>query len=175
MKIKAFIPIAIFLGLFILLIINLDRDTRYVPSPLIDKPAPTQSLPELNNNTQFSPESMKEKRWVLNVWASWCVACRQEHNVLLDLAKNTPVNLIGYNYKDTADMASAWLTQLGDPYDKVIQDIDGQVALDWGIYGVPETYLIDEFGIIRYKHIGPLDKQAIDSIVIPFLNTGQVS
>lgn len=175
MKIKAFIPVIVFLGLFVLLIINLDRDTRYVPSPLIDKPAPNLALPTLQEQIEFSPESMQEKRWVLNVWASWCVACRQEHNLLLELAENTDINLIGYNYKDTAAKALAWLDRLGDPYDNVVQDIDGQVALDWGIYGVPETYLIDEFGIIRYKHVGPLDNKAIESIVLPFLSTGQVS
>ncbi len=164
------IPLAIFLLMVGLLAVGLKLDPRRVPSPLIDKPVPQFVLPNLHRpEQQFSPEQFKGKPWVLNVWASWCVACRQEHEVLKQLARHDNVTLIGLNYKDRADDAKQWLLALGDPYTFSISDLDGKVGIDWGVYGVPETFVIDAAGMIRHKHIGPLTEADINDTVLPLL------
>ena len=151
------IPLGLFLVLVVFLAIGLGRDPREVPSPLINKAAPTFRLPQLKDPSKtFSAEDMRGKVWVLNVWASWCISCRDEHPLLIDYAKSGAVPIYGLNWKDQREDALAWLDELGDPYIASAVDLDGRVAIDYGVYGAPETYLIDQDGVIRYKHIGPV-------------------
>ncbi len=164
------IPLAVFLVLLVFLAIGLQLKPREVPSPFIGKPAPNFALPILGKEpNSFTPEQMKGQVWVLNVWASWCVACREEHPLLVDFAKTKTTPLIGLDYKDKPEAAKAWLKQFGDPYQLSISDLNGQVGIDYGVYGVPETFVIDRSGIIRYKHIGPLAKEAIEQKMIPLI------
>ena len=143
---------------------------RHVPSPLVDKPVPDFTLPRLDDVSQnFSPDQMRGRVWVLNVWASWCVSCRAEHEVLKDLAARNPVPLVGLNYKDEIADAQTWLRRLGDPYELSVVDSQGQVGIDWGVYGVPETFLIDHEGIIRYKHVGPVNEDDVDEKLLPLI------
>lgn len=151
------IPLGLFLVLVVFLAIGLGRDPREVPSPLINKAAPTFRLPQLNDPSKtFSAEDMRGKVWVLNVWASWCVSCRDEHPLLIEYAKSGAVPIYGLNWKDQREDALAWLGELGDPYVASAVDLDGRVAIDYGVYGAPETYLIDQAGVIRFKQIGPV-------------------
>ena len=164
------IPIAIFVALLLLLGIGLKLDPREVPSPLIGKPAPHFELPELHQAARtFSERDMLGKVWVLNVWASWCVSCREEHPVLLDLAASGEVPIYGLNYKDRREDGLAWLKGMGDPYKLSIFDFDGRVGIDYGVYGVPETYVIDKSGVIRYKRIGPLTPEIVKEKVLPLV------
>jgi cytochrome c biogenesis protein CcmG/thiol:disulfide interchange protein DsbE len=164
------IPIAIFAALVVLLGVGLKLDPREVPSPLIGKPAPHFELPELHQAAKtFSERDMLGKVWVLNVWASWCVSCREEHPVLLDLAASGAVPIYGLNYKDRREDGLAWLKGMGDPYRLSIFDFDGRVGIDYGVYGVPETYVIDKAGVIRYKRIGPLTPQIVKEKVLPLV------
>jgi len=167
MKAKALIPLGIFVGLVALLGIGLTLKPREIPSPLIDKPAPVFSLPQLQKDAPLSLEDMRGQVWLLNVWASWCVACREEHPVLIDFARRGVLPVIGLNYKDKHDEALAWLGEHGDPYTTSIVDAEGRVGIDYGVYGVPETFLIDRKGRIRYKHIGPLTPEAIEKELMP--------
>ena len=149
----AFIVVAVFLGL------GLKNDPRLVPSPLIDKPAPRFALPTLaDDQLVLSNSDFTGKVWLLNVWASWCAACKVEHPILVEMA-NRGAMLVGLNYKDTDLEAKAWLESYQDPYQQVIVDADGRIGIDFGVYGVPETFLIDQTGQIRYKHIGPVDQE----------------
>jgi cytochrome c biogenesis protein CcmG, thiol:disulfide interchange protein DsbE len=151
------IPLGLFLVLVVFLAIGLGRDPHEVPSPLINKAAPTFRLPQLKEPTKtFSAEDMRGKVWVMNVWASWCVSCRDEHPLLIEYAKSGAVPIYGLNWKDKREDALGWLNELGDPYVLSAADLDGRVAIDYGVYGAPETYLIDQSGVIRYKHIGPV-------------------
>ena len=164
------LPLAIFVVLLVLLGIGLKLDPREVPSPLIGKPAPHFELPELHQAAKtFSERDMLGKVWVLNVWASWCVSCREEHPVLLDLAASGAVPIYGLNYKDKREDGLAWLKGMGDPYRLSIYDFDGRVGIDYGVYGVPETYVIDKAGVIRYKRIGPLTPQIVKEKVLPLV------
>ena len=164
------IPIAIFVALVALLGVGLKLDPREVPSPLIGKPAPHFELPQLHETTRmFTERDMLGKVWMLNVWASWCVSCRDEHPVLLDLAASGAVPLYGLNYKDKREDGLAWLKSMGDPYRISIYDFDGKVGIDYGVYGVPETYVIDKLGVIRYKRIGPLTPQILKEKVLPLV------
>jgi len=164
------IPIAIFVALVALLGVGLKLDPREVPSPLIGKPAPHFELPQLHETTRmFTERDMLGKVWMLNVWASWCVSCRDEHPVLLDLATSGAVPLYGLNYKDKREDGLAWLKSMGDPYRISIYDFDGKVGIDYGVYGVPETYVIDKLGVIRYKRIGPLTPQILKEKVLPLV------
>ena len=172
MKAKALVPLAIFIALVGFFTVALwhaqTRDTRAIPSPLIDKAAPVFTLPELHApDKSMSLADMKGKVWLLNVWASWCVACREEHPLLMALAAQKIVPIIGLNYKDKRDEGLAWLVAGGDPYDASIADIDGRVGIDYGVYGVPETFLIDGKGRIRYKHIGPITPEALQQVLLP--------
>ncbi|HET7765783.1 MAG TPA: DsbE family thiol:disulfide interchange protein [Burkholderiales bacterium] len=163
------IPIAIFIALVVLLGVGLKLDPREVPSPLIGKPAPHFELPRLHESDKtFSERDMLGKVWVLNVWASWCVSCREEHPVLLDLAKSG-VPIYGLNYKDKREDGLAWLKGMGDPYRISIFDFDGRVGIDYGVYGVPETYVIDKGGVIRYKRIGPLTPAFVKETLLPLV------
>jgi len=148
-------PLIIFVALVVVLAIGLTLNPRLVPSPLIDKPAPSFELPLLLQQGSFSDKDFIGHVTLLNVWASWCFACRQEHEVVKQLSRDG-VRIIGINYKDEVKNAKAWLARLGNPYQAVAVDGDGRIAIDWGVYGAPETFLIDKKGIIRHKVIGPL-------------------
>jgi cytochrome c biogenesis protein CcmG/thiol:disulfide interchange protein DsbE len=164
------IPLAIFAVVVAFLFVGLGRDPREVPSPLVGKAAPDFELPRLAEPQRtFNPDSMKGEVWLLNVWASWCVSCHDEHPLLLALAKNDAVKIVGLNYKDKRDDALAWLKRFGDPYALSVSDLEGRTGIDYGVYGVPETYLIDKQGIIRYKHIGPITEQTIEQKIMPLL------
>ncbi|HEV7913994.1 MAG TPA: DsbE family thiol:disulfide interchange protein [Albitalea sp.] len=162
------------LGLFALLVFFLWRglrlDPREVPSPLIDKPAPTFALTRLDDaSTTVRRDDMLGKVWMLNVWASWCVACREEHPTLVAFSKTKSVPIIGLNYKDTRPEGLSWLTQFGNPYELSIFDQNGRVGIDFGVYGVPETFVIDKRGVIRFKHIGPLTPELVHKRIQPLL------
>lgn len=164
------LPLGVFAALVILLAAGLTLNPREVPSPLIGKPAPQFRLPQLHQPGQtFAPAELKGKVWILNVWASWCAACRDEHPVLTDLANSRIVPVYGLNYKDKRDEAIAWLKRYGDPYDASIFDADGRVGIDYGVYGVPETYVIDKQGVIRYKRIGPVTPEIVQKKIAPLI------
>lgn len=163
----AVIPLLVALALLAAMAAGLFLDPRKVPSALIGKAAPHFDLPLVNAPEQSaSPENMKNRVWLLNVWASWCVGCRTEHPLLFALQKEAPI--IGLNYKDENAAAKKWLKELGDPYLFSLTD-GGDAGLDWGVYGVPETFVIDAAGIIRHKHIGVLDRQAITATIVPLI------
>ena len=163
-------PLIAFMVLVVFLGIGLTKDPRKLPSPFIGKAAPIFNLPQLHDlNKTFSPESMLGKVWVLNVWASWCVSCRAEHHVLNSMMKNNEVNLIGLNYKDEVTDARRWLSRYGNPYKISISDIEGTAGIEWGVYGVPETFVMDKKGIVRLKHTGPVTNQDIAEEIIPLI------
>ncbi len=167
---KAYIPLGIFIVLVIFLAIGLTRDPREIPSPLIGKPAPTFNAPVLGKpGEMLSNKDMLGKVWLLNTWASWCVACRQEHPLLVEFAKTNPLPIIGLDYKDNEADGKQWLARLGDPYTHAIVDADGRIGIDFGVYGVPESFLIDKQGIIRYKQIGPFTEEALREKLIPLI------
>jgi len=167
---KRLIPFAIFIVLAIFLAIGLKLNPREVPSPLIGKPAPAFSLPLLSDPAKtLSPADMRGKVWLLNVWASWCTSCRQEHEVLLELAQRGGVTIYGLDYKDQPEAAQAWLARFGNPYAATVVDIEGRTGIDYGVYGVPETYVIDKNGVIRHKHTGPLDRASVEGKIMPLL------
>lgn len=171
MKLKALIPLILFAVLVGFLAVGLRLDPREVPSPLVNKPAPAFKVAQLEQpELQFSPEDLKGKVWMLNVWASWCVACRQEHPVLMDFARAQIAPLIGLDYKDQRKDALGVLKRSGNPYDIIAFDADGRVGIDYGVYGVPESYVIDKAGVIRYKHIGPITAEALQKTIIPLIN-----
>jgi cytochrome c biogenesis protein CcmG/thiol:disulfide interchange protein DsbE len=171
MKAKFLIPLALFVVLAVFLAIGLNRDPHELPSPLINKSAPAFDIPQLSEpNKTFSPASMKGQVWVLNVWASWCVACRDEHPVLVELAKSQMAPIIGLDYKDQRTDALAMLARQGNPYLLSAFDANGRVGIDYGVYGVPETYVIDKAGIIRFKHIGPITPVVLNQKIYPLLS-----
>ena len=164
------LPFGIFIVLVGFLAVVLRLDPRKVPSPLIDKPAPPFTLPELMDPQRtFSQKDMLGKVWLLNVWASWCVSCREEHPVLVEFSKRNIVPVYGLNYKDDRKDALAWLARLGNPYTTSIMDRDGRIGIDYGVYGVPETYVIDKQGVIRYKQIGPVTPEILDAKIVPLV------
>ena len=164
------IPLGAFLALAIVLAVGLNRDPREVPSPLIDKAAPKFALTRLDDaGKTVRLDDLKGKAFILNVWASWCVACREEHPILLDFAKKRAVPIYGLNYKDTRADATGWLARFGNPYDASFFDEDGRVGLDFGVYGVPETFVIDKQGVIRFKQIGALTPAVLQDKVLPLL------
>ena len=164
------IPLGAFLALAVVLSVGLRLDPREVPSPLIGKPAPAFALPRLDDATRtIGLQDLRGRPFVLNVWASWCVACRVEHPLLVEYAKTRRVPLYGLNYKDKRADATAWLTRFGNPYDASLVDADGRVGIDFGVYGVPETFVVDADGKIRLKHIGPLTKDVLTKRIEPLL------
>ncbi|MDO9371313.1 MAG: DsbE family thiol:disulfide interchange protein [Gammaproteobacteria bacterium] len=170
MRARSLIPLGIFAALVALLWAGLYLNPREVPSPLIDKPAPEFVLPQLQDPTrQVGSKDLLGKVTLLNVWASWCAACRDEHPLLVALAKTGRVNIYGLNYKDTRQDALRWLNDLGNPYLVSAFDEQGNVGIDYGVYGVPETYVIDRAGIIRYKVIGPLTEENLRTTVLPLV------
>ncbi len=150
-------PLIIFLGLGALLFFGLGNDPKHVPSVLIDKQAPDFQLPVLGQpDKTIGKNDLLGQVYILNVWASWCVACRSEHPVLMEYVKTADIEIYGLNYKDKITDATRWLKQFGDPYAASLSDLDGRTGIDFGVYGAPETFLIDQQGVIRHKHIGPL-------------------
>lgn len=167
---KYLLPLVLFIVLAIFLALGLKLNPKDIPSPLIDKLAPAFSLPILAApETKLSEKDLLGKVWLLNVWASWCVSCREEHPLLLELAKLNVVTIVGLNYKDEARAAGDWLERLGNPYQVSIMDVDGRTGIDYGVYGVPETFVIDKRGVIRYKHTGPVGAGDIEKLFIPLL------
>ena len=167
---KYLIPLALFLVLVVFLAIGLTRNPQELPSALIDKPAPTFRLPQLKQpDKTFSAEDMRGKVWMLNVWASWCVACRDEHPFLFEYQKSGAVPIYGLNYKDRPEDALGWLGELGDPYLLSAVDLDGRVAIDYGVYGAPESYIIDKNGTIRLKHVGPVMPDVWEKKILPLV------
>lgn len=170
MKAKFLIPLVVFLGLVVFLAIGLTRDPREVPSPLVGKPAPAFQVPELlDPNKTISNEDFKGQVWMFNVWASWCVACREEHPLLMQLARTTDIQLIGLDYKDKREDGERFLQTRGDPYRRIAFDADGRVGINYGVYGVPETFIIDKKGVIRHKHIGPITPEALQNKILPLI------
>jgi cytochrome c biogenesis protein CcmG/thiol:disulfide interchange protein DsbE len=187
---KFLIPLAVFLGLVVFLAIGLQRDPREIPSPLIGQPAPAFVLQPLDGHEPLSPEQMKGKVWLLNVWASWCVACREEHPVWVAFAREQRIPLVGLNYKEIQPQetdlmrlpadeklktartrAQLWLARHGgNPYAQTAMDLDGKVGIQYGVYGVPETYLIDRQGIIRYKLVGAVTPAWIRKTLLPLVS-----
>ena len=164
------VPLAVFVILVAFLWIGLGRDPREVPSPLIGKPAPAFRLAKLHApNETLSNDDLKGRVWLLNVWSSWCVSCRVEHPLLVQLAKTNVVPVYGLDYKDDPDAGRGWLAQNGDPYIASIVDRDGRVGIDYGVYGVPETFLIDKSGVVRYKQIGPITPDALQDKILPLV------
>ena len=155
--IRVVLPLVVFLTIVVFLAVGLNRDPRLVPSPLIGKPAPAFDLPALRDaDRRLTLADIKGRPVLLNVWATWCGACRAEHPFLMELARRGEVAIYGVNYRDERNAAIAWLGQLGDPYDASIYDPNGVLALDLGVYGAPETFVLDAQGVITYKHVGPL-------------------
>ncbi len=169
-RIGFLVPLGVFIALAIVLGVGLNRDPREVPSPLIGKPAPAFSLARLDDPAKtVTLDDLKGRVWMLNVWASWCVACREEHPLLVDFAKQGVLPIYGLDYKDTRDDADRWLGRMGDPYRASLFDDQGRVGIDFGVYGVPETFIIDKTGTIRMKHIGPLTPDVIASEILPLV------
>ena len=164
------IPLLVFLVVSIFLAVGLRFNSKDVPSPLINQQAPNFQLPRLLvEEESFSPVEMHGKVWLLNVWASWCVSCRSEHQILNEFSSGKESELIGLNYKDSKMEAISWLRELGNPYNKIASDVDGSAGIDWGVYGVPETFVVDAEGVIRFKHIGPLNRKVLKEVISPLV------
>ena len=164
------LPIAVFAGIGTLLYLGLYRDPTLVPSPLVGKPVPEFALdPIPGRELGLSSRDLRGEVTLVNVFASWCIACRDEHPLLLALEREGVLPIHGLNYKDTPDAAIAWLDALGDPYTRIGADLDGRVGIDWGVYGVPETFVVDQDGRIAYKHIGPVTPRVLDDIILPLV------
>ncbi len=169
---KFLIPIGIFAILGYLLYYGLRLDPRKIPSPLVNKPLPAFSLPSLDNPDKILTNADLRGRVVMvNVWASWCVACKEEHPVLLEIAARKQVAIVGLNYKDTRVDALNVLRGHGNPYDSVPVDASGRTGIDWGVYGVPESFIVDKQGIIRYKQIGPITPEVWDKTLWPLIRS----
>jgi len=167
---RALIPLVIFLVLAALLFYGLQLDPRKVPSPLIDKPAPTFTLQSLKDaNEMLTQDVLRGKMSLVNVWASWCPSCRQEHSELMQIARENDIQVIGFNWKDTRPQALQMLEQFGDPYTIILFDPDNQAGINWGIYGAPETFVVDTQGIIRHKRIGPIDRDVWENEILPII------
>ena len=184
---KFLIPLFLFFGLVVFLAVGLKRDPREIPSPLINKAAPDFALPTLEVGGKFSPADMRGKVWIFNVWATWCVACREEHPVLVAFAQKHQVPIIGLSYKEiqpqdpaakqsdaiklqvARERSAVWLQRHGNPYITSVMDLDGRVGIQYGVYGVPETYVIDQQGVIRFKHVGAVTPQLLAEKILPLM------
>ncbi|MDB5542433.1 MAG: DsbE family thiol:disulfide interchange protein [Devosia sp.] len=171
----AVLPLLVLVGLVAVFAMNMDRDPSLVRSVLINKPVPATELPAVEglDRNGIVPSLLEGQVTVVNVFASWCIPCREEHPVLQELLRRTGVRLIGINQKDAPENARAFLAELGNPYDAVGADRDGRASIDWGVYGVPETFVVNPEGIITYKHIGPMSLQSLESEVIPAIQKAQ--
>jgi cytochrome c biogenesis protein CcmG/thiol:disulfide interchange protein DsbE len=166
------LPLGVFLALAIALAAGMGRDPRALPSPLLGQPAPAFELPLLEGDGRsIRASDMRGKVWLLNVWASWCTPCQLEHPVLVDFAARSRTPVLGLNYKDQPEAARQWLARLGNPYLATGVDADGRTGIDFGVYGVPETFVIDKRGVVRYKQIGPLTPELIATRILPLLKT----
>lgn len=164
------LPLAIFFGLLWFMWKGLSLNPREIPSALLNKPVPAFSLPLLHDPSRsLGAADMKGKVWLLNVWGSWCASCRYEHPILNALAKKGVIPIIGLNWKDRPEDARSWLVKFGDPYQFSVSDIDGRVGIDFGVYGAPETFIIDKAGMIRYKHTGPISEVMMNETLIPMI------
>jgi cytochrome c biogenesis protein CcmG, thiol:disulfide interchange protein DsbE len=163
------LPLVALAGLIAVFALNIDRNPSYVQSVLIDRPAPQFSLAPVPGIPVpgVDTASLKGQVTVVNVFASWCIPCRDEHPLLVALKEQTGVRLVGINQKDAPENARAFLAELGNPYDAIGADSDGRVSIDWGVYGVPETFVVDADGIVRFKHIGPINPQSLRDEVMP--------
>ena len=169
-RLTALVPLAVFLVMGVFLAVGLTLNPREVPSPLIGKPVPEFSLPPVQGRTLgLSSADLKGEVSLVNVFASWCVACLAEHPLFMELKGKGIVPIHGLNYKDRPEDAEKWLDELGDPYTRTGADINGRVAIDWGVYGVPETFLIDRQGRIAYKQIGPLNPEVLEKTILPLI------
>jgi cytochrome c biogenesis protein CcmG/thiol:disulfide interchange protein DsbE len=167
----AFAPLMLYIALAVLLGVGLTLNPREIPSPLIGKPVPTFSLPPVKGRLLgLSSANLKGEVSLVNVFASWCTACREEHPLLMEIREKGIIPVHGLNYKDKPDDAEKWLAELGDPYTRTGADINGRVGIDWGVYGVPETFVIDRNGRIAYKQIGPLTPEILRDKIIPLIN-----
>ena len=187
---KFLIPLAFFIGLLVFLAVVLNRNPQEILSPLVGKPAPAFSLDTLDaTGPKFGPENMKGKVWMLNVWATWCVACREEHPVLVAFSKTNQLPIVGLSYKEVQpqdepadrkftpeeklklarERSEMWLKRYGNPYALSVMDLDGRVGIDYGVYGVPETYVIDKEGVIRYKRVGVVTPDLLQSTILPLV------
>ena len=168
---KFLLPFGIFVLLAVFLAVGLNLNPREVPSPFIGKPAPAFAAPLLDKpDVKRTRDELLGKVWVLNVWASWCAPCREEHPLLVEYARRpgAPM-LVGLNYKDQRDAATKWLANLGNPYVETLVDADGRIGIDYGVYGVPETFVIDQAGIVRFKHVGPITPEVLDGKLDPLV------
>lgn len=169
-SLRFFIPLLALGALVIFLGAGLKLNPKEVPSPLIGKPSPQFNLPRLDNAaTHIRREDMLGKVWMLNVWASWCVACREEHPLLVEFSRKKLLPIYGLNYKDDRNAGLKWLGNFGNPYDASLFDQDGRVGIDFGVYGVPETFIMDREGVVRFKQIGPLTPEVIRTQVEPLI------
>lgn len=164
------IPAGLFVALVAFFFFSLDRDKETLPSPLIGKSAPAFQLPRLDDpSQQVTDRDFTGRPYVLNVWATWCVGCRQEHGALLEIARRGEVPIVGLNWKDDSEQAQRWLSELGNPYVINASDVEGRVAIDWGVYGAPETFLIDASGTVIFKHIAPLTLEIWERDFVPLI------
>ncbi len=164
------LPFVVFVIVAVFMFIGLGLNPREVPSPLVGREAPAFTLPQLHEpSKQFSPQDMKGKVWLFNVWASWCTACESEHPVFMELARQNIVPIYGMDYKDKREDGEAWLRKHGNPYALVVFDAEGRVGIDYGVYGVPETYVIDKQGVIQHKQIGVVTPAILQEKIIPLV------
>ena len=164
------LPLVVFLIMAAFMYVGLGLNPHEVPSPLVGKTAPAFALPQLHEPAkQFSPQDMKGKVWLFNVWASWCTACENEHPVFMELSRQNLVPIYGMDYKDKREDGEAWLRKHGNPYTLVVSDAEGRVGIDYGVYGVPETYVIDKQGVIQHKHIGAVTPKILDETILPLI------
>lgn len=170
-RLAAYIPLLVFVVMAVFFAIGLTMNPRDIPSPLIGKPVPEFGLPPVKGGTLgLSSADLRGQVSIVNVFASWCVACREEHPILMGIKEQGLVPLHGINYKDKPDDARAWLDQMGDPYTRIGADMSGRVAIDWGVYGVPETFVIDRDGMIVHKHIGAITPEALRKTIMPIID-----
>lgn len=172
MKIKFLLPAAVFLVLVAVFVVGLTKDPSRIPSPLVDNPAPEFSLPSLQDpNVMVGSANYANQLAVVNIWATWCPGCRQEHDFLMELAEENIVPIFGLNWRDNRPDALQWLQVLGDPYIASAYDVDGRIGIDWGAYGAPETFLVDKNGIVIHKHIAPLTREIWERDFMPLIRS----
>jgi cytochrome c biogenesis protein CcmG/thiol:disulfide interchange protein DsbE len=171
-RLALYAPVLVFFAVLLVFVVGLQRDRDTLPSPLIGKSVPAFSLPPIQGHALgLSSSDLKGEVALVNVFASWCVACREEHPVLMQLAAQRSVAIHGLNYKDKPDDAAKWLDQMGDPYTRTGADLDGRVAIDWGVYGVPETFVVDKHGRIAFKQVGPITPELLERTILPLIST----
>lgn len=167
---RHWLPLAVLALLIGFLALGLMKDPRKLPSPLLGKPAPSFDLPTLEDpSRRFSTRQLQGEVCLVNVWASWCASCRDEHPLLMALARDQDIPVYGLNYKDEREAALAWLAQFGNPYRSSLYDAEGRAGLDWGVYGVPETFVLDKQGRIRHKHVGALTAEDLKNKLLPLV------